>query len=84
MPLIGSRNRVGSVGRMREVLQPQRIVSEYMLAAVDHADVRPVIADADQLDAVAMVRLLLREALADQCDSFVLRVGSQRVVDRWR
>ena len=43
-----------------------------------------MIADADQLDAVAMVRLLRGEALPDQRDGVVLRVGAQRLVDRGR
>ena len=55
LPLLGHRDRVGGVGRAREIAQPQRIVAEQMIEAVHQPDVRPVIADADQFDAVAAV-----------------------------
>ena len=83
-PLADRRHRVADARRVIEPLQPQWIVAEHLLAAVDQAHVGPVIFDADRLDAVAMVRLLLRKALLDQRDRFVLRAGAQHVVARGR
>ena len=57
---------------------------EHLLAAVDQADVGPVVFDPDRLDAIAMIRLLLRETLLDQRDRFVLRVRAQHVIARGR
>ena len=73
------RDRVLRARRVIEPFQPQRIVAEHMLATLDQADVRPVICDPDQLDAVAVVRLLRREALLDQRDRLVFGVVAQRV-----
>jgi hypothetical protein len=74
-PLARRRDRVADFRGVIEPFQPQRIVPETVLAAVDQADVRPMIADADQLDAVAMVRRCAARPLPDQRDGLVARVG---------
>ena len=46
--------RPRAVARSKSI-EPQRVVPEQMIEAVDQPDVRPVIGDADQFDAVAAV-----------------------------
>ena len=53
--LVGAGDRVRRAGGALEVHQPQRIVAEQMIEVVDQPDVRPMIGDADQFDAVAAV-----------------------------
>ena len=45
----------GASVALLEVAEPQRVVAEQMVEVVDQADVRPVVTDADQFDAVAPV-----------------------------
>ena len=55
LPLVDAGHRVGRGGGALEVHQPQRIVPEQMVEVVNEPDVRPMIGDADQFDAVAAV-----------------------------
>ena len=49
-------HRVRRGGGAFEVLQPQRIVPKQMIEVVNEPDIRPMIAHADQFDAVAATR----------------------------
>ena len=83
LPLVDTGHRVGRVGGALEVHQPQRIVPEQMIEVVNEPDVRPVIGDADQLDAVAAIgRGGGLELRLQQRDGFVRGVRTQRVVLR--
>ena len=83
--LVWRRHGVADACGLREIVQPQRILSEQVIKAVGEAEIREMISDADHLDAVAPIRRSRRgEARLQQHHGFAVRVRAQRVVGRRR
>ena len=79
--LFGDRDMVVGVGHLDEIRQPDRIVAEIHVEAVDQPGVRPMEVDAREFDAVAPVRRgVFGEFLFQESDGFVLRALAQDII----
>jgi len=63
--LRGNCNRIAHMRHVVEAAQPQGIVSEHMIEVLRKRKVGPVIGDADQLNAVSLIGIVVMIGMAD-------------------